>query len=206
VGERSGRRKIVPGGAYPTDVMQTVSTPPPVPAFLATPSSPKAEVAPALVRAEGPLARGARVHVDPDEVVVLVRDGAVDGVLTAETRNPADYTGAEVYRVSTAVFEGLGFGGPVPLQGVRGVSGAADVQVTDPVRLVQAMVAHRVSPRDLDVWLSDQMMDGVADVLVQLHGRAKAHAIIGGIIASTAAMEEAVGVVARDIGRIRLLK
>ena len=144
--------------------------------------------------------------VRDDEVVVLIRDGAVDGVLTSRTLNPADYTGADVYRVFTGRFEGLVFGGPVPLEGVRGVTGSAEVEVTDPVRLDEAMIAARVPVADLDVWLSEQMMEGVSDVLVQLHGRAKPHAIIGGIIASTAGMEEAIGVVARDIGRIRLLK
>ena len=115
MGERSDRRKIVPGGAYPTDVMQTVSTPPPVPAFLATPSSPKAEVAPALVCAEGPLAQGARVHVDPDEVVVLVRDGAVDGVLTAPIFN---YDERRVYaRVEVELRNGVYYAAPTGPQG-----------------------------------------------------------------------------------------
>ncbi len=49
-------------------------------------------------------------------------------------------------------------------------------------------------------------MECVSEVLSQLRGRAKANAIIGGIIACTSCMEEEIGVVVRDIGRIRLLK
>jgi len=160
----------------------------------------------ALVRCEGPLAPGATVAVQGEDVAVLVRDGEIAGVLTPQSRNPADYTGAYVYRVYTRLFEGMRFGGPVPLEGVRGVTGEAEVEVTDPVRLVSAMIAADVPVDDLEVWLSERMMECVGEVLVQLHGRAKAHAIIGGIIACTACMEEDVGVVARDIGRIRLLK
>jgi hypothetical protein len=146
------------------------------------------------------------VVVQGDDVAVLVRDGEVAGVLTSRSLNPADYTGCDVYRVCTGVFEAMRFGGPVPLEGVRGVTGAADVQVTDPVRLVTAMVAAGVRVDAIDVWLSDRMMGCVGEVLVQLHGRAKAHAIIGGIVACTSCMEEDAGVVVRDIGRIRLLR
>ena len=189
--------------------MQTLSTQPLIPTGADTngPALQGVEpVPPALVRCEGPLAPGAKVFVRVEEVAVLVRDGEVDGVLTSRSLNPADYTGAHVYRVFTGVFEGLRFGGPVPLEGVRGVTGEADVQVTDPVHLVTAMATADVRLGDLDVWLSDRMMECVAEVLVQLHGRAKPHAIIGGIVACTACMAEEVGVVARDIGRIRLLK
>lgn len=187
--------------------MRTASTKPFAP--VGAPSQPMASLEPeplALVRREGPLAPGERVSVEGDDVVVLVREGEVAGVLTAESRNPADYSGCDVYRVFTGVFDEMRFGGPVPLEGVRGVSGAADVQVTDPVRLVTAMVAADVRLDALDVWLSDRIMECVGEVLVQLHGRAKAHAIIGGIIACTSCMDEDVGVVVRDIGRIRLLK
>ena len=165
-----------------------------------------AQEPPALVHREGPLPAGEKVVVAGEEVAVLVEDGAIAGVLTPESRNPADYAGAAVYRVTTDLFEELRFGGPVPLEGVRGVTGAAEVQVTDPVRLVEAMLAAEVRVEDLEVWLSERMMECVGEVLVQLHGRAKAHAIIGGIIACTSCMEEDVGVVVRDIGRIRLLK
>ncbi len=175
----------------------------PIPAL---PQPPAAQPPTALVRREGPLGPGEKVSVEGDDVAVLVRDGEVAGVLTAESRNPADYEGADVYRVFTGVFEGMRFGGPVPLDGVRGVTGGADVQVTDPVRLVTAMIAADVRVDTLDVWLPDRIMECVSEVLAQLHGRAKAHAIISGIVACTSCMEEDVGVVVRDIGRIRLLR
>jgi hypothetical protein len=188
--------------------MRTVSPQPfaPAPAPGALTSDPTEPEPLALVRRQGPLAPGEKVVVEGDDVAVLVRDGEIAGVLTSESRNPADYGGCDVYRVFTGGFDGMRFGGPVPLEGVRGVTGAADVQVTDPVRLVTAMIAAEVRVDALDVWLSDRMMECVGEVLVQLHGRAKAHAIIGGIVACTACMEEDVGVVVRDIGRIRLLK
>jgi len=161
---------------------------------------------PALVRREGPLAAGERVSVRGEDVAVLIQDGEVAGVLTSRSLNPADYAGAHVYRVFTGRFEGMRFGGPVPLDGVRGVTGEAEVEVTDPVRLVMAMIAADVDVDALDVWLPDRIMQCVGEVLSQLHGRAKAHAIISGIVACTSCMEEDVGVVVRDIGRIRLLK
>ena len=180
---------------------------PPLVTAPAPPEPPALELEPpALVRREGPLAAGERVVVEGDDVAVLIQNGEVVGVLTSRSRNPADYAGALVYRVFTGRFEGLRFGGPVPLNGVRGVTGEADVEVTDPVRLVSAMVAAAIDVDALDVWLPDRIMECVAEVLGQLHGRAKAHAIISGIVACTSCMEEDVGVVVRDIGRIRLLK
>lgn len=181
------------------------SIPPLVPAPI--PHAPAVvEVEPTLVARSGPLRVGERVSVPTEHVAVLVQGGAIVGVLSPESRNPADYAGAHVYRVFTGRFEGMRFGGPVPLDGVRGVTGEADVQVTDPVCLVTAMIGADVDVDALDVWLPDRIMECVGEVLSQLHGRAKAHAIISGIVACTSCMEEDVGVVVRDIGRIRLLK
>lgn len=159
-----------------------------------------------LVSIEGPLACREKVSVQDDSIAVLIRDGEVAGVLTSASKNPADYGGAYVYRVFTGVFEAMRFGGPVPIEGVRGVFGEADLQVTDPVRLVTAMIAADIDVEAIDRWLPDRVMECVSEVLSQLCGRAKANAIIGGIIACTSCMEEDVGVVVRDIGRIRLLK
>ncbi len=181
------------------------SIPPLVPTTISH-DPPPVEVEPALVERSGPLRAGERVTVPAEHVAVLIRGGEVAGVLTPESRNPADYAGAHVYRVFIGRFEGMRFGGPVPLDGVRGVTGEADVEVTDPVRLVTAMVTAGVDADALDVWLPDRIMECVSEVLAQLHGRAKAHAIISGIVACTSCMEEDVGVVVRDIGRIRLLK
>ncbi len=96
------------------------------------------------------------------------------------------------------------FGGPVPLEGVRGVFGEADLEVKDPVRLVEAMLAAGVEVRAVDQWIPDRIMVCVTEVLTQLRGRAKANAIIAAILSCTAAMEGEMGVVVRDIGRIRV--
>jgi len=68
----------------------------------------------------GPAGPGQTVKAQEQEVLVLVEGGEVAGVLTASSKNPADYTGATVYRVFTDRFERMRFGGPVPLEGVRG--------------------------------------------------------------------------------------
>ena len=206
VGEEDPFRVGVPGAMGMPSIPPLSATPPAQPQPVTLPKLPVPDEPRALVRREGPLRAGEKVSVRDQDVAVLIRDGEVAGVLTSKALNPADYEGAHVYRVFTARFDGMRFGGPVPLDGVRGVTGEAEVQVTDPVRLVTAMIAADVDIDALDVWLPDRIMECVAEVLGQLHGRAKAHAIISGIVACTSCMEEDVGVVVRDIGRIRLLK
>lgn len=159
-----------------------------------------------LVDLAGPLGANEPLRVREQDVAVLVQNGQIAGVVTSQTQRPADYRGAHALFVRIALFEGMRFGGPVPLPGVRGVFGEADLEVVDPVRLVEAMLASGVDVGAVEVWIPERIMVCVTEVLTQLRGRAKANAIIAAILSCTAGMEEEMGVVVRDIGRIRVQK
>jgi hypothetical protein len=118
-----------------------------------------------VTRFEGAVVAGSPLIIGPDDVVVLVRDGAAIRVIgPGQYQVPAEFAGPAIlaYFVRTSPCP-VKFGGPVSTPGGRrAVFGEATLQVTDPA---SAATQLGDQPTSASSWLAPRLVRAAGNAL-----------------------------------------